>query len=211
MNKKTMRGRVARKGQEVAFAANLNFATYDLVSKAPVVFSILSTVVGILGLVYPVFQVTGISVCLLSLGVVMLYVERYPAEEYGQRAKQTLALLEKLESLYYRVDAKAVPAKVPAEEKDLTDLDFSYEEAELAVIEQRFLDSSCTKQILMATWYATYKLYAEKRYAWIEEELKPRFWKDKMPATAKILLIALAVAAVVMVVVNWRWIVNIFQ
>ena len=63
----------------------------------------------------------------------------------------------------------------------------------------------------MATWYAAYKLYAEKRYAWIEEELKPRFWKDKMPATAKILLIALAVAAVVMAVVNWHWIVNFFQ
>ena len=210
-----MRERVARKGQEVAFAANLNFATYDIVSKAPVVFSILSTVIGILALVCPFFQVTGISVCLLALGVVMLYVERYPAEEYGQRAKQTLGLLEKLEGLYYRVDAKVVsgtaPAPAPDGKKAPETLDFTKEEEELADIERQFLDSSCTKQILFATWYAAYKLYAEKRYAWIEQELQPRFWKDKMPATARILLIALAVVAVVMAVVNWRWIADIFR
>ena len=85
--------RIAERGFEVGYAANLNFATHDIADKVPVVISFVSMAVGILALVSPVFQLTGVAVCLTLLGILTLYIEKYPAHEYGERGKRTLSML----------------------------------------------------------------------------------------------------------------------
>ena len=184
--------RIAERGFEVGYAANLNFATHDIADKVPVVISFVSMAVGILALVAPVFQLTGVAVCLTLLGILTLYIEKYPAHEYGERGKHTLAMLYALEALYYKVKEKGPSAELS---DDVT---------KLREIEDKFVDSTCPRQILFATWYAYFKFFAEKDYDWIDEQLHFRFWRDKVPATLKILLIVAVVALVVSAVVNWK-------
>ena len=183
--------RIAERGFEVGYAANLNFATHDIADKVPVVISFVSMAVGILALVSPVFQLTGVAVCLTLLGILTLYIEKYPAHEYGERGKHTLALLYALEALYYKVKEKGPAA------------DLSDDVTKLREIEDKFVDSTCPRQILFATWYAYFKFFAEKDYDWIDEQLHFRFWRDKVPATLKVLLVLAAVVLTISAIVNW--------
>ena len=183
--------RIAERGFEVGYAANLNFATHDIADKVPVVISFVSMAVGILAFVSPVFQLTGVAVCLTLLGILTLYIEKYPAHEYGERGKHTLALLYALEALYYKVKEKGPAA------------DLSDDVTKLREMEDKFVDSTCPRQILFATWYAYFKFFAEKDYDWIDEQLHFRFWRDKIPANLRILLVLVAVALVISAIVNW--------
>ena len=183
--------RIAERGFEVGYAANLNFATHDIADKVPVVISFVSMAVGILALVSPVFQLTGVAVCLTLLGILTLYIEKYPAHEYGERGKHTLSMLYALEALYYKVKEKGPAA------------DLSDDVTKLREIEDKFVDSTCPRQILFATWYAYFKFFAEKDYDWIDEQLHFRFWRDKVPATLKVLLVLAAVVLTISAIVNW--------
>ena len=183
--------RIAERGFEVGYAANLNFATHDIADKVPVMISFVSMAIGILALVAPVFQLTGVAVCLTLLGILTLYIEKYPAHEYGERGKRTLSMLYALEALYYKVKEKGPAA------------DLSDDVAKLREIEDKFVDSTCPRQILFATWYAYFKFFAEKDYDWIDEQLHFRFWRDKVPATLKVLLVLVAVALTISAIVNW--------
>jgi hypothetical protein len=183
--------RIAERGFEVGYAANLNFATHDIADKVPVVISFVSMAVGILALVSPVFQLTGVAVCLTLLGILTLYIEKYPAHEYGERGKHTLSMLYALEALYYKVKEKGPSA------------DLSDDVTKLREIEDKFVDSTCPRQILFATWYAYFKFFAEKDYDWIDEQLHFRFWRDKVPATLKVLLVLAAVVLTISAIVNW--------
>ena len=183
--------RIAERGFEVGYAANLNFATHDIADKAPVVISFVSMAVGILALVSPVFQLTGVAVCLTLLGILTLYIEKYPAHEYGERGKHTWSMLYALEALYYKVKERGPAA------------DLSDDVTKLREIEDKFVDSTCPRKILFATWYAYFKFFAEKDYDWIDEQLHFRFWRDKVPANLRILLILAAVALTISAIVNW--------
>lgn len=184
--------RIAERGFEVGYAANLNFATHDIADKVPVLVSFVSTVVGILALVSPFFQLESVAVCLVLLGIVSLYVEKYPAHEYGDRGKRTMNMLHDLETLYYKVKDNTDPAS-----------DFQEEEEELWTLTIEFIASTSPHQILFATWYANYKFFAEKNYAWIDEQLHFRFWRDKIPATLKVLLCLVLIALAVLAVGKW--------
>ena len=184
--------RIAERGFEVGYAANLNFATHDIADKVPVVISFVSMAVGILALVAPVFQLTSVAVCLTLLGILTLYVEKYPAHEYGERGKRTLDMLHALEALYYEVKENEDPAA-----------DFSEEEMRFQKIEKEFVESTCPRQVLFATWYAYFKFFAEKDYDWIDEQLHFSFWRDKVPATLRVLLVLVAVALVISAIINW--------
>ena len=184
--------RIAERGFEVGYAANLNFATHDIADKVPVLVSFISTVVGILALVSPFFQLESVAVCLVLLGIVSLYVEKYPAHEYGDRGKSTMNMLHDLETLYYKVKDNVDPKAA-----------FQEEEEELWTLTIEFIASTSPHQILFATWYANYKFFAEKDYAWIDEQLHFRFWRDKIPATLKVLLVLALVALLVLAVGKW--------
>lgn len=66
--------KIAQKGYNVAYGANINFATYDIVKKIPGYVSFLSIIVGILGLVYPPFAEKYVSVFILILGIASVYI-----------------------------------------------------------------------------------------------------------------------------------------
>lgn len=186
MKKDTMLKKIAQKGFDVNYAANLNFATYDIVTKIPSVVSFISIAIGILGLVFSSFRVVGVSVCILLLGIVSLYIEKFTSniEEYHKRGSVNTSMLYKLKNLYYKI-----------KDTEDTNCDFAEEEKEYEEIEREYNETSCSKQILFANWFAHYKMFVEKDYKWLDEQLHFSWWKDKIPGTVKVVFILILTIA----------------
>lgn len=66
--------RIANKGYVIAFGANVNYATYDIVKNVPGVIGFLSIVVGVCGLVWQAFSAIPVSVGVLILGIASVYI-----------------------------------------------------------------------------------------------------------------------------------------
>ena len=185
--------KIAQKGYDVSYAANINFATYDIVTNVPGIVSFLSITIGILGLVFDSFRVVGVSVCILLLGILSLYIEKFSSniEEYNKLGQINTGLLYKLKNLYYKV-------------KDLEkEQDFIKEERIYEEIENEFNNISNSKQILFANWFAHYKMFVEKDYRWMDEQLHFGWWKDKIPGTAKVVILILFTIGIIFLILNW--------
>lgn len=199
MKKETMLKKIAQKGYDVNYAANLNFATYDIIAKFPGIVSFLSITIGILGLVVPAFQLTGVSVAILIIGILSLYIENFTInkDEYAQRGVDNTALLYRLKNLYFKV-----------KDSDKEDDSFVEEEKDYEAIENDFNATSSTKQILFANWFAHYKLFVEKDYSWMDEQLHFGWWKDKIPGTAKVAFICIVIVLIILIMIYWSNIVT---
>lgn len=179
--------KIAQKGYNIGYAACLNFATYDIVKKLPKTFSLLSIVVGILGLVYPEFMSKLVSVIILIWGVANIYIERFDfdIDRYGKRGIDNTAQLNDLKNLYIEV-------KGMDEDADFHSMDERYKE-----IENKFNSESEPNQIMFSNLYAHFKLFCEKDVSWMDEQLHFGWWKDKIPQSAKVFLFVLIIAIVI--------------
>ena len=194
MKKETMLKKLAQKGYDVSYSANLNFATYDIVAKFPAVVSLLSITIGILGLVVSAFQLTGVSVAILITGILSLYVENFTVnkDKYAKRGVENTALLNRLKNLYLQV-----------RDSDKEEDSFEEIEKEYEAIEREFNATSSAKQILFANWFAHYKLFVEKDYSWMDEQLHFGLWKDKIPGTAKMAFLGIVLVLIILIISNW--------
>ena len=178
---------IAEKGYAVGYAANLNFATYDIIRFLPSMVTCLSLFIGVLGLVWAAFTAKWISVCVLLLGIISLYAEKFTdnVDGYGERGKTHTDQLNRLKSLYLKVKM--------ASEHDEMD---SYVN-EFQVIGKDFNDSTQPKQIVLASdWFAHFKLFCQKDTRWMDEQLHFSLWRDKIPQSAKgCMLIGLLIVA----------------
>ena len=73
MMKKDLLFKIARKGYDVAYGANLNYATYDIVRLFPGIIAFLSILFGILGLEISIFAHKYISLIMLILCKILTY------------------------------------------------------------------------------------------------------------------------------------------
>lgn len=167
---------IASKGYDISYSVNRNFATYDIVKKYPKFVSIISIVLGIVGLAYPATNFKCVSVIMLILGIITLYVEKYSeyVDDYGNRGKDDTDRVNRLKSLYYRV------------KDERTDCDQTSKEFNAIVKE--FNDASQPNQICLSDWLAHYNLFCKKDYHWMDEQLHFGTWKDKVPASFKTLI-----------------------
>lgn len=103
--KKDLLLKIALKGYTIGYAANLNFATYDMVKKLPGIISFMSIVVGVFGLVWTEFTTKIISVGVLVLGISSIYIERFTPniESYCKRGSKNTEQLNSLRNLYSKV------------------------------------------------------------------------------------------------------------
>jgi len=179
---------IAEKGYAVSYAANLNYATYDIIRSLPAMVTCLSLFIGILGLVWDAFTAKWISVCILLLGIISLYAEKFTndVDGYGERGKTHTDQLNRLKNLYMKV-------KMASEDDDME----KYMN-DLQAIEQEFNDSTQPKQIvLVSDWFAHFKLFCQKDTRWMDEQLHFGFWRDKIPQSAKgCMLVLLLIIAV---------------
>lgn len=176
--------KIAQKGYIVGYAANLNFATYDIVTKLPGRIAFLSIAVGILGLGWSEFMAKPISVAILIMGVASIYIERFALDidGYVNRGVKNTDQLNKLKNIYTEVKGME------------EDADFHSIEERYVEIESEFNASSQPNQIAFSNWFAHFKLFCEKDVSWMDEQLHFGWWKDKIPQTAKVCLLVLVIA-----------------
>lgn len=180
--------RIANKGYVIAFGANVNYATYDIVKNVPGVIGFLSIVVGICGLVWQAFSAIPVSVGVLILGIASVYIERFSSEidSYIIRADKNTDQWNRLKNLYYKVKSM----------KD--DADFCAEEILYERIEQEFnSDTQACQIFLFSNWLAHFKLFGQKDVSWMDEQLHFHWWKDKIPKTAQILIYMLILTIII--------------
>ena len=149
MNKESLLKQIAEKGYVVSFAANLNFATYDIVTVLPPKVTFISLAISIIGLVWPEISTYWISVPILLMSIACIYTERYSKSinGYGDRGRENTHQWNELKELYFRVKS--------SEE----DSDFSEEFKQLKNISDEFNKTSEYDQIFFANWFAHYKLF----------------------------------------------------
>lgn len=178
---------IALKGYIVGYAANLNFATFDIVTKLPGRIAFLSIVVGILGLGWSEFMAKPISVAILIMGVASIYIERFTPDidSYKSRGIRNTEQLNQLKNLYTEV-------KGMEEDSDFNSIRKRYVE-----IESEFNTTSQPNQIAFSNWVAHFKLFCEKDVSWMDEQLHFGWWKDKIPQTAKVCLFILVIVIII--------------
>lgn len=185
--KKDLLKQIADKGYIISYAANLNFATYDIVTKAPGRIAFLTIVAGIMGLGWPELTARWLSVAILILGVANVYIRKFTSDinSYKNRGIKNTDQWNKLRNLYVKVKSMDDAA------------DFSNEVKEFTVIEQEFNDGAEPDQIVFSNWFAHFKLFCEKDVSWMDEQLNFGLWRDKIPQTAKVCFILLVIAIAV--------------
>ncbi len=178
MSKESLLKMIASKGYDIFYGANINFATYDMYHQIPKFSSILSITVGVCGLVWPtVANLKLLSVFVLLLGVGTIYMERFSKyiDSYQKRGTQNTASFNELKLLY--LDLKNL---ADDNEEDINNIQNAYNK-----IVTDFNNSSQPDQMMFAGWFAHYKIFWQKDYHWMDEQLNFKFWKDKIPATLK--------------------------
>lgn len=187
MDKSGLLRSIAESGYNVGFGAKKHFATYDIVEKGPGWISFLSMAVGIFALVFDELSAKVPSASLLVAGVIAFYITYYRSAEYEAAGKKMTTIYNELRDLYRSVDAGA---------------DLGQSSATLKRLESEFYDIAISKQILFSDWYAHLKFFGQHQSDWVVDELKLKFWSDKVPTTAKLALVAIAITALVLVL-SW--------
>lgn len=201
MNKESLLKQIAEKGYKISFAANLNFATYDIVTGWPPKVTFISLAISIIGLVWPEISTYWITIPILLMSIACIYTERYSKgiNRYGDRGRENTHLWNELKELYFRV-------------KNCDEgSDFSEEFKQFKNISDEFNQTSEYDQIFFANCFAHYKLFCEKDYHWMDEQLHFSFWKDKFPSRLKAFISFLLMFTIVMFCVKCQCIVDFFK
>jgi hypothetical protein len=189
MNREGLLRSIAETGYNVGFGAKKNFATHDIVQKAPGLVGFVSLTVGVYALMYEPLNSKWIAATLVVLGIVSLYITNYDHNKlaYSKEGERLTALFYRLRDLYRDVQAAA----------DCDDL--SEFRDSLEACQEDFFVSSETKQIMFSDWYAHYKFFWQHQIAWIDEQLKFKFLRDKVPLSFTGFVFALLVGACIFV------------
>ncbi|WP_423855254.1 SLATT domain-containing protein [Acinetobacter guillouiae] len=180
MNKAELLRYIAETGYNVGFGAKKNFATYDLIEKMPRWIGFISTAVGILGLIIDALSTKLVSAIFVIIGICGLYISFYDKDKnrYENAGKELTKLFNELKSLYFDVKCLSENSDVSAYQVRIQD------------IETRYFSLCISKQILFSNWYAHYKFFWEHQISWIDEQLKFRFIRDKIPLSLIFILVA---------------------
>lgn len=186
MNREGLLKSIAETGYNVGFGAKKNFATHDIVQKAPGFIGFVSLAVGVFALVYEVLTSKAISATLVVSGIASLYVTHYDHDKagFGAEGERLTALLYQLRDLYRDVQAAGTG-------DDLT----SYR-ARLDLIQTAVSSSNMSKQILFSDWYAHYKFFWQHQIEWIDEQKHFSFWRDKVPLSLTFTIVVAMLATI---------------
>lgn len=191
MNRQGLLTSIAETGYNVGFGAKKNFATHDIVQKVPGGLGLISLLVGLYALIWESLNTKWIAATMVAFGIITLIITHYDHNKaaYSEEGERLTALFYRLRDLYRDVQATA-------EGDDLT----VYRER-LDALQTQFFSSNQSKQILFSDWYAHYKFFWQHQIEWIDEQKQFTFWRDKIPLSLSLTLIA-AVLAFVSVVVS---------
>ena len=174
MNRSDLLKSIAETSYNIGFGAKKHFATYDIIEKAPGWIGFISTAVGILGLVIDALSTKFVSAIFVIIGIMGMYISAYDQEknQYATAGTSLTRLFNELKVLYF--DVKNLPDTA----------DVTIYQTKLEEIESRYYPICISKQILFSNWYAHYKFFWEHQIDWVDEQLKFKLFRDKMPLSA---------------------------
>lgn len=185
MTKQELLKYIAVAGYDVGFGAKKHFASYDIIEKGPGWLGFISLVGGIYSLFVPFWATTHVAAIFVIFGVVSLYIGFYGADKarYEEAGKELTQRFHDLQVVYR--DVKSMP--------DGADLSAAL--TQVQDIRSQVLAKSVSKQVFLSDWYAHYKFFWIAQVDWIHEIRPFSFWRDKIPLTGYIAIIALVAAA----------------
>jgi hypothetical protein len=181
MDKAGLLRTIAETGYNVGFGAKKTFATFDIVEKGPGWIGFVSLAVGVYALYVDALAAKFPSATLVVAGIGALYISFYRSGEYEKAGNEQIRLFHRLRDLYREVESGA---------------DVTASRAKLAQIEGEFYAVTISKQIFLSDWYAHYKFFAQSQIGWMDEQLHFQWWKDKIPLSAKVVIVAAVLALV---------------
>tara|TARA_R110002094_G_scaffold100049_6_gene100234 strand:+ start:3005 stop:3589 length:585 start_codon:yes stop_codon:yes gene_type:complete len=184
MNKEGLLKSIAETGYNVGFGAKKNFATHDIVQKVPGGLGLISLLVGLYALIWEPLNAKWIAATMIAFGIVTLIITHYEHNKvaYSQEGERLTALFYRLRDLYRDVQG--------AEEGD----DLKAYRERLDAVQAEVFSASQSKQILFSDWYAHYKFFWQHQIEWIDEQKHFSFWRDKIPLSFSITLVAALLA-----------------
>jgi len=184
MSKEKFLINLAETAYNTGFGAKKHFATYDIALKAPGLISFTSFSFGIFALIFDNLNIKAISATFLILGVSGIYITLYESrrDEYADNGKKLTDLFNDLKRLYYA--ASAEPSITESHRDELQRIDKAYTEI------------GCPHQMIFSNWYAHYKFFWEQQIGWVDEQLKFRFFRDKIPLSLSLTLLAITMATI---------------
>lgn len=189
MTKETLLKSIATNGYNVGFGAKKNFASYDLVIKLPSWIGFITLGLGIIQLGYPVIgNCKWLSTILILVSVAALYINVFnsSADKFEEEGIRLTKIFNRLRNLYFKVKS--------SDKNDFTD-----EVNEMNGIMEEYYSNVISKQVFMSQWFAHFKFFYEMQIDWIEDQLKFKFLKDKVPNSLKIILFLLFVSFLIFI------------
>lgn len=178
MTEQTLQKQIAREYYNVIYGAKLNFASLDTCEKLPGIISFMSLSLGILGLTFEVLNNKTLASSLLIAGIIglMLKPREMSKTQYVDSGKALTDISKKLEILHGEV------IENPG--------DSTEQRAKLALLQTEHGAVDIPAQVFLSSWYAHYKVFSEQNSKWFCEELSLTFWKDKVPLSFRLTVIA---------------------
>lgn len=186
MNKSDFQKKLAEMAYNIGFGAKKHFATYDIIVKAPGWIGFISTAFGILGLVYDPVSVKIVSAIFIIVGIMGLYINFYDhkKDDYEHSGVELTKLFNRLKDIYFEVKSAS------------DDFDSSSYREDISEIEKNYYLVSISKQILFSNWYAHYKFFWEQQIGWVNDEIKFRFFRDKVPLSLWFFIFTMLITSV---------------
>lgn len=187
ISKESLLKLIAESGYNIGYAAKKHLATYDIVEKLPGWIAIASLTAGIFALFVPELAVNYVSATFIVIGIASFFINFYTGEKeaYASVGSELTSKFHELRVLYQLV-------------KSLPDThDFSSQLVKMQQIQDDAQKLNLKKQVFLSDWYAHYKFFWQAQIGWMDEQLKFRFIRDKLPLGFLVLVVVIVVMLVV--------------
>lgn len=178
---------LAVKGYDVGFGAKKNFASFDIVNKLPSWIGFISLSIGIIQVSYqPISFDKELSILLIiaSIGIIYLDVFKTQADGFDKEGVRLTRIFNSLRDLYLTV-------------KSDNEYDFNKYQNRYSDLINEYYSQAISKQVFMSQWYAHFKFFYELQIDWIDECLHFKFFKDKVPNSLKVTIVAIVIVVLI--------------
>ena len=179
MDNNNLKKHIAETAYNVGYSAKLHFASFEMIEKLPGLISFISMAFGIYALAFSELSTKFMSCTLLVLGLIGLYITMKNGDKANYETKGI-----KLTDLFNELKHLMLEAEHQSPDTEIIN-------NKLQDIEARYNQSCASHHIMFATWFAHYKFFWEQQIGWIDNYRPFGLFRDKIPLTLWVTLIAI--------------------
>lgn len=194
MRREDLLHQIAMSGYIAGFGAKRSFASFEILTKFPNIVGWALLCIGVFGLIVRELATSYVSAATVCIGAITTYlsVQKRDLERLQESGEKLTAIRDELGLLYAKVRGVA------------DGVDFNLYTTELSDFRARISQASVSDQVLFSNWFAHLKFFGEAQIHWINDELKFRLLRDKIPASLSVLVVAaLVVAVAIKILICW--------